>query len=106
MDLTDLHEVADLARLPLSEHELQSISPVFNQMLSFFATMQAADGDASMPDVNGQADFTGALAQPVSPGHIRPDAANGQGCGQGDIESMLSQAPERDGNFIVIPNVL
>ena len=103
--MTDLLETAVLARIALNEREQQAIFPAFEQMLSLLGIMQALDNDPSMPAVTKQADFVLASAKPVNSGFFRPDTAQPEV--QKDlIESMLSQAPERDGNFIVIPNVL
>ena len=100
MESTVLSETAGLARLGLDEQELQEMFPAFEQMLSLFALMQAA-GDA-LPAVTTQADFVTASAKPVNCGYLRQDTETPQE----SVESMLSQAPERDGSFIVIPNVL
>jgi Asp-tRNA(Asn)/Glu-tRNA(Gln) amidotransferase C subunit len=102
----------------LSEQDIKTIFPAFKQMLSLFAVMQNADSEPApgpagedspphetMPAVNTQADFVTASAKPVGSGFLRPDTARQET--QKDVnEFMLSQAPERDGNFIVIPNVL
>ena len=98
-----LHETASLARINLNEQELQAISPAFEQMLSLLDAMQGADNDTAMPAVTKQADFVTASAKPVSSSYFRDDTVQTQ---TDTIESMLSQAPQRDGNFIVIPNVL
>ena len=96
MELTDLRETAEMAYLYLSEKELQEAFPAFNQMLAFFAVMQEAEN--AFPDKAGNVPAT-----VVNSGHFRPDAANTSA----DLsECMLSQAAERDGRFIVIPNVL
>jgi aspartyl/glutamyl-tRNA(Asn/Gln) amidotransferase C subunit len=103
MESHDLRETAGLARLSLSEQELQAMLPAFNEMLALFATMESAGSGTDMPDVNSQADFVLAGVTPLSPGSLRPDTAEAQ---KDTVEYMLSQAPERDGSFIVIPNVL
>jgi Asp-tRNA(Asn)/Glu-tRNA(Gln) amidotransferase C subunit len=103
MELTDLRETAALARLSLGKQELQALFPAFEQMIASFSAMEAADGDDTMPAVGSQADFVNAAAVPVSPGCLRPDTAREE---KPVAEFMLSQAPERDGSFIVIPNVL
>jgi aspartyl-tRNA(Asn)/glutamyl-tRNA(Gln) amidotransferase subunit C len=91
MELADLRETAALARINMSGDDLEKTFPAFEQMLSFFAIMQGNN-------TAEQTDFTA-----VS-GSLRPDTASPS---DDDLfESMLSQAPERDGRFIVIPNVL
>ena len=105
MELTDLRVTADLAHLNLSEKELQRAFPAFEEMLSFFAAMQAADADGTMPALWDQPDQTegmAASAKVVASGYFRPDAAHA-------VEppcDLLSKAGEHDGRFVVIPNVL
>ena len=97
MELTDLRETADLARLNMSDEELKKTFPAFEEMLSFFAVMQAADTDG--------AEGMAASAKVVTAGYLRPDTTDSPQ--EKDLsESMLSQAPQRDGRFMVIPNVL
>ena len=116
MESTDLQIAAGLARLYLGEQDVQTIGPAFEQMLSLLAQMQNADDDETMPAVSTQADYVTA-AKPVSVGFFRSDTAQeaaqeaaqdaAHKMAQEDTkEFMLSQAGERDGNFIVIPNVL
>ena len=100
MELTDLRETAALARLNLSGEELENIFPAFEEMVSFFAVMQGADAAGAFPR-----DMPAAPAQIVTTGYLRPDTEQAPPDGTA-FEAMLSQAPERDGRFIVIPNVL
>ena len=104
MEITDLRETAELARLNMDEEELKKIFPAFEEMLSFFAVMQAADGDGALPAVTSRIEGMAASARVVSSGCLRPDAVTTPE--EGLFEAMLSQAPERDGRLIVIPNVL
>ena len=99
--MNDLQETAALARMNLSEQEQGELFCAFEQMLSLFDLMQAAD--AALPAFAKQADFVTAMAIPVDSGYLRSDTAETP---LDPVESMLSQAPERDGSFIVIPNVL
>ena len=102
MELTDLRETADLAHLNLSEEELRGAFPAFEQMLSFFAAMQAADTDGTLPAISGQTEGMAASAKVVASGYFRPDEAHAAE----SLCDLLSKAGERDGRFIVIPNVL
>ena len=105
MELTDLRETADLARLNLSEEELKKVFPAFEEMLSFFAVMKTAETDGTFAGRSQAADSMAASAKIVSSVHLRPDTVNSPP--EEDLcELMLSQSPERDGRFIVIPNVL
>ena len=103
MELSDLQDTAALARLNLSGDALQKIFPAFGEMVSFFAVMQDADADSTLPAAKEQVDGMAASVQSVAAGHLRPDLAPGEAQ---DSESLLSQAGERDGRFFVIPNVL
>jgi aspartyl-tRNA(Asn)/glutamyl-tRNA(Gln) amidotransferase subunit C len=122
MKIDDLRETARLAHLNLSDDELAGAFPAFEQMLGFFAAMQAADADA------------GAFAVPVSPAAAGPasGAAEGGAAGasravgadffrpdapirsyapvsphpENQTLNLLNNAGERDGRFIVVPNVL
>jgi aspartyl-tRNA(Asn)/glutamyl-tRNA(Gln) amidotransferase subunit C len=122
MKIADLEETAALAHLNLDKGELAGAFPAFEQMLGFFAAMQGADED------------TGAFAVPlarladdapaVSSGHFRPDrdlnnahTTASIGLNQGavvqetpvsetSVSGLLDNAGERDGRFIVVPNVL
>jgi aspartyl-tRNA(Asn)/glutamyl-tRNA(Gln) amidotransferase subunit C len=110
MDIQELEETAALARLNLSREELAGALPAFEQLLGFFAVMQEADGDQSLsaghiPDgtaLSGQA----ALSRLAPPDHFRPDTALNVPPDTPPGEELLEAAGERDGRFIVIPNVL
>ena len=103
MELSDLQDTAALARLNLGGDELQKIFPAFEEMVSFFAAMQEADADGTLPAVAGQVDGMAASSKQSSADYLRPDSAPVE---EQDSESLLSQAPQRDGRFIIIPNVL
>ena len=60
--------------------------------------------DDEAPVISAQADFIHTRAKPIEACYLRPDVP--QETSKECIEFMLSQAPQRDGNFIVIPNVL
>jgi aspartyl-tRNA(Asn)/glutamyl-tRNA(Gln) amidotransferase subunit C len=119
MKIEDLQATAQLAHLNMGEEELAAAFPAFEQMLGFFAAMQAADHDAgAFP-----AGFAGAAAQGGSSGSVRdaaffrPDGPNhnpnnSQNTGpigsndEALVSSLLQNAGDRDGRFIVVPNVL
>jgi aspartyl-tRNA(Asn)/glutamyl-tRNA(Gln) amidotransferase subunit C len=104
MDIRDLQETADLAHLNLREEELQAAFPAFEEMLTFFAAMQTADlEDSAVFGVAGTEGMA-ASARTVNSGFFRPD--NPKPRIDGLSETMLQKAGERDGPFIVIPNVL
>lgn len=103
MDIDDLKETARLARLSLSKEELAAAFPAFEQMLGFFAAMQAADKDAAAFPASG----TGTEARAVLAGHFRPDTPD-PGKAQTGFSSagLIDSAGERDGRFILVPGVL
>jgi aspartyl-tRNA(Asn)/glutamyl-tRNA(Gln) amidotransferase subunit C len=145
MKIDDLRETAMLAHLNLDDAELAGAFPAFEQMLGFFAAMQAADEDrAAFPappagpaaETPGSSDFS----LLVYADHFRPDGNTRDSNTVGDNtvdgnthdtntigdntiddntidnlshntasglnENLLNNAGERDGRFIVVPNVL
>jgi aspartyl-tRNA(Asn)/glutamyl-tRNA(Gln) amidotransferase subunit C len=116
MDIEDLKVTAQLAHLNLDERELAASFPAFEQMLGFFAAMQAADEDTAAFPAPGsrQADAAGANVRTVFADHFRPDTCNSNnahtiasnGLNQPAAPNLIANAGERDGRFIVVPNVL
>jgi aspartyl-tRNA(Asn)/glutamyl-tRNA(Gln) amidotransferase subunit C len=116
MDIEDLKVTAQLAHLNLDEGELASAFPAFERMLGFFAAMQAADGDVAAFPAPGsrRTDAAGANARTALAGHFRPDVHDpnnahttaSNGLNQPVIPNLIDNAGERDGRFIVVPNVL
>jgi aspartyl-tRNA(Asn)/glutamyl-tRNA(Gln) amidotransferase subunit C len=101
MELKDLRETAALAHLNLGEQELAAAFPAFEEMLGYFALMQAADSETT-----GPAPGISAAARTVASGHFRGDRGGSNPPGEDRIEAMLNSAGERDGRFVVVPNVL
>jgi aspartyl-tRNA(Asn)/glutamyl-tRNA(Gln) amidotransferase subunit C len=121
MKIEDLRETARLAHLNMSDEELAGAFPAFEQMLGFFTLMQAADEDrAAFPA--GDIDLSGP-ARTVSSAHFRSDTPNYNQDNSHTTSStglnpqaeevrrtlghnLLDNAGDRDGPFIVVPNVL
>jgi aspartyl-tRNA(Asn)/glutamyl-tRNA(Gln) amidotransferase subunit C len=112
MTVEDLEETAGLAHLNVQRDALSAALPAFEQMLTFFALMQGADENLGAGVQAGQA----AGARLVGADHFRGDAAP-LGSDSGALSSInnttntvnehiLNNAGDRDGRFIVIPNVL
>jgi aspartyl-tRNA(Asn)/glutamyl-tRNA(Gln) amidotransferase subunit C len=103
VEIDDLRETAALAHLNLGETELAGALSAFEEMLGYFALMQAADGESS-----GPASGISAVARTVSSGRFRGDGASPVSGppGEARVEEMLASAGERDGRFVVVPNVL
>jgi aspartyl-tRNA(Asn)/glutamyl-tRNA(Gln) amidotransferase subunit C len=105
MDIEDLKVTAALAHLNMDEAELAGAFPAFEQMLGYFAAMQAADqegGAETRPPVSG-------AERSVDSGHFRLDTAKvntANDAAPGLPENLLDKAGERDGRFVVVPNVL
>jgi aspartyl-tRNA(Asn)/glutamyl-tRNA(Gln) amidotransferase subunit C len=118
MKIEDLQVTAQLAHLNMDEKELAAAFPAFEQMLGFFAAMQVADRDSeAFPEA--------ALAAASTADHFRPDTLNPNNFhntssnGLNDetlvsrtlvrrtlVRNLLNNAGDRDGRFIVVPNVL
>jgi aspartyl-tRNA(Asn)/glutamyl-tRNA(Gln) amidotransferase subunit C len=103
MTIKDLQETAALAHLNMKDEELAAAYPAFEQILGFFAAMQAADNDVeafATPIASLSPDtriVDSAFFRVDVPLHSLVDAEN---------ETMLNNAEERDARFILIPNVL
>jgi aspartyl-tRNA(Asn)/glutamyl-tRNA(Gln) amidotransferase subunit C len=110
MDIKELEETASLAHLKVNRAELEAALPAFEQMLGFFAAMNAADADPALAGAEKIASGQAAGAALVSSSHFRGDTASpgapSAGASPTLREKMLSAAGDRDGAFIVIPNVL
>jgi aspartyl-tRNA(Asn)/glutamyl-tRNA(Gln) amidotransferase subunit C len=103
-----LTETAALAHLNLTETELTAAFPAFEQMLGFFAAMQAADNDAEA-FAEPIAALAGETRQPpVDSGFFRADQTDSasEWARADSAEALIARAAERDGRFILIPNVL
>jgi aspartyl-tRNA(Asn)/glutamyl-tRNA(Gln) amidotransferase subunit C len=110
-----LRETAALAHLNLGDEELAAAFPAFEQMLGYFAAMQAADKDEAAFGAGEGAEAApaglSALARTVSSGHFRHDNQNSNSNNSGNLSEdpgsrMLDNSGERDGRFVVVPNVL
>ena len=97
MTIEDFKETAALAHFNPDESELAGLFPAFAEMIGFFDTMQAAD--ASTAEGLGN-------SRTVNSGFYRVNAPSNENTSPGLTESMLNNAGERDGRFLVVPNVL
>ncbi|GHV93785.1 hypothetical protein AGMMS50293_01050 [Spirochaetia bacterium] len=107
MELQDLQTTAGLAHLNMDQQELQSALSAFEEMLSFFAAMQAADQDhaAFTASINTHTEGMAASSRLVNAAYFRSDNPV-PGNSEDLSEKILTKAGERDGRFVVIPNVL
>ena len=111
MTIEDLKETASMAHLNPDESEQAGLFPAFVELLAFFDTMQAADGDkVTFPE--GLASVSSALAgssgnyRTVDSGFYRASTSLNNNNLPDATESLLNNASERDGRFLVVPNVL
>lgn len=121
MKLEDLKVTARLAHLGLSDDELSAALPTFEQMLNYFAVMQTADvltagttGSVDIKRVHSDLVLsihhnTNNLTNNFSANSANSYCANNPANhneNQLANNNLLNQANERNGNFIVVPNVL
>jgi aspartyl-tRNA(Asn)/glutamyl-tRNA(Gln) amidotransferase subunit C len=92
MDAEELAATARMARLTLTEIEVEKLRAAVERMLSYFSLMREID-------VEGLAPTTHAL---LRENRLREDRED-----EGNLsEGLIENAPEREERFIVIPNVL
>jgi aspartyl-tRNA(Asn)/glutamyl-tRNA(Gln) amidotransferase subunit C len=111
MDIRVLEETARLAHLATDRGELEKALPAFEQMLGFFEVMAGADTDPAFASDAAAGQTAGALL--VDAGHFRGDEAppdmnkNREGANAAALnDAVLGNTGQRDGRFMVIPNVL
>jgi aspartyl-tRNA(Asn)/glutamyl-tRNA(Gln) amidotransferase subunit C len=88
----DVEHVAHLARLGLSEDELARLEGQLNHILDQYAKLAEVDTDA-IPPTAQTIELENILREDVA----RPSM---------DPERVLANAPERDGDFFVVPAIL
>ncbi len=91
-------ETAELAHLDLTEEELDSALPSFEQMIDFFALMMKADESAKTIHLD--------RSKEESPVGLIPRADNIKNSSASLTDTLISAAGESDGRFIIVPNVL
>lgn len=88
----DVEHVAHLARLGLGEEELARLEGQLNHILDQYASLAELDTDAIPP-----------TAQVIELENIlREDVA----VASLPVEAVLANAPQRDGDFFVVPAIL
>jgi aspartyl-tRNA(Asn)/glutamyl-tRNA(Gln) amidotransferase subunit C len=101
MKIEDLQETAQLAHLNMSEQELAAAFPAFEQIVGYFAAMQAADEDSAA--FGPSRDAAAGNTRAVSSSHFRTDT---QAAPLSTSNTLINNACDQDGTFLVIPNVL
>lgn len=97
MDSEELRITAELAHLNMSDEELDTARGAFEQMLEYFQAMQDAGAVISGLE-SGAADKMSA-----APAGFRADNSP---LSESFCDEIIKRAAERDGRFIVVPNVL
>ena len=88
----DVEHVAYLARLGLTEDELALLEGQLNHILDQYATLAELDTDA-IPPTAQTIELENILREDVARPSMPP-------------EDVLANAPERDGDFFVVPAIL
>jgi aspartyl-tRNA(Asn)/glutamyl-tRNA(Gln) amidotransferase subunit C len=91
MDISELKITAELANLDLKDEEFASLGKEVEKILDYFSRMMEADELGLPPGVERRGE-----------NRLRPDKLSL------DVnpDALLENAPELEGRFIVIPNVL
>lgn len=92
MDAEELYTTARMARLTLKPEEVERLRLAAEQMLGYFSHMKGLDVDNLAPTTHVVAEENRVRNDVEAPA-FKTDA-------------LLSNAPEREDRFIVIPNVL
>jgi aspartyl-tRNA(Asn)/glutamyl-tRNA(Gln) amidotransferase subunit C len=92
ISLDDVRTVAKLARLALSESQMQSLTPQLGSILQYVAKVSEADTSGVEPMAH---------ALPLH-NVLRDDAAEPSL----PLEKVLQNAPETDGPFFKVPKVI
>jgi aspartyl-tRNA(Asn)/glutamyl-tRNA(Gln) amidotransferase subunit C len=89
---SDVEHVAFLARLRLTGDELDRLEGQLNHILDQYATLAELDTDA-IPPTAQTIELENILREDVAQPSMPP-------------EDVLANAPERDGDFFVVPAIL
>jgi aspartyl-tRNA(Asn)/glutamyl-tRNA(Gln) amidotransferase subunit C len=89
---SDVEHVAHLARLGLADEELARLEGELNHILEQYEILSRLDTDA-IPPTAQTIELENILRDDVT----RPSLS---------VEDALANAPERDGDFIVVPPIL
>ena len=92
MDIEELKATAELAQLELTEEEVVRLQEEVGRMLENFAKMEELDVSDLPPTAH-------ALSHDNPLREDQPES-------RADTEELLDKAPEREGEFFTVPNVL
>ena len=102
MKLEDLIETAKIAHLYADEAELKLMFPAFEEMTGLFDAM--ADSEAFMAPAKENSETGKVVLSNFNSNTLNNSFNNPHN--NSLIEEMLNNAGERNGRFIVVPNVL
>ena len=103
MDIEEFKITTNLAHLNMDQSQLEAAFPAFEQMVSYFAAMQAADSDEKA--FGGSIEGLLPPSLPADASHFRADVAS-FGAAAGEKGVLVGNAGDNDGQFIIMPNVL
>ena len=106
MCINDLKETAEIAHLNLGEKELARLYPAFEEMLSLLDSMQGADGTAESALRGAFGNIRTVDSVFFESGNNIPIDNSNNNPSNNQNEVILNNAGERDGRFLVVPNVL
>jgi aspartyl-tRNA(Asn)/glutamyl-tRNA(Gln) amidotransferase subunit C len=92
LDHATIRRIASLARIRVEEHEIEALCQDLNGILGWIEQLNEVD-------VSGVAPLTGTGSQAIS---MRADVVTDGGY----PEKVLSNAPERIGDFFAVPKVV
>jgi aspartyl-tRNA(Asn)/glutamyl-tRNA(Gln) amidotransferase subunit C len=92
VDAATVRRIAHLARIAVAEDEVEHLREEINAILSFVEQLSEAD-------VTGVAPMTSVTPMQMKRRHDVITAG-------GDPDAILRNAPEREGNFFVVPKVV
>jgi len=92
LDHATVRRIASLARLRLEEHEVEPLRHELNGILGWIEQLNEVDVTAVAP-------LAGAAGMALA---MRPDEVTDGGC----ADQILANAPERIGDFFVVPKVV
>jgi aspartyl-tRNA(Asn)/glutamyl-tRNA(Gln) amidotransferase subunit C len=92
IDRQDVHKIAHLARLEISEGEEAQFTEQLNSILGYFEQLSELD-TTDVPPMTRAIELSNIL---------RPDATQTYG----DRDALLAQAPAPEGDFFRVPQIL
>jgi aspartyl-tRNA(Asn)/glutamyl-tRNA(Gln) amidotransferase subunit C len=85
-------DVAVLARLTISEHDIENVTAEFNQTLALFDALQSVDTQGVAPMVNPYK-----ANQPLRTDSVRTLVSR---------EGLMKNAPSEEENYFLVPRVI